>query len=190
MDLEDVARQRLVAGGHTANRPGSEHAVVARGEKPAVQRLSEDPAYRRDPETASVLVNVRGHQRRVGSSRAAKKAEAVIRISFAFLNCATSARRLLSSAIASSADRFVSAAAVASDWLRHRLSDSGAIPRSFHHLSDRLRLRQIRGTRLRQQPDGLRLELARVSRALCHGSIISHRVRGNAEQKSGHIIIH
>ena len=73
MDLEDVARQRLVAGGHTANRPGSEHAVVARGEKPAVQRLSEDPAYRRDPETASVLVNVRGHQRRVGSSRAAKK---------------------------------------------------------------------------------------------------------------------
>lgn len=72
MDLEDVARQRFVAGVHTANRPGSEHAVVARREKPAVQRLSEDPAYRRDPETASVLVDVRGHQRRVGSSRAAK----------------------------------------------------------------------------------------------------------------------
>lgn len=32
-----------------------------------------------------------------------------------------------------------------------------------------------------------RLELWRVSRSFCHGSIISHRVRGNAEQKSAHI---
>ncbi|MEO2293574.1 hypothetical protein ABG885_10025, partial [Bifidobacterium longum] len=29
--------------------------------------------------------------------------------------------------------------------------------------------------------------LRRVSRSFCHGSIISHRVRGNAEQKSVHI---
>lgn len=42
----------------------------------------------------------------------------------------------------------------------------------------------------RQQPDGPRLELRRASYALCHGSIISHRVRENAEQRSGHIIIH
>ena len=41
--------------------------------------------------------------------------------------------------------------------------------------------------RLGQQLDGLRLELRRVSRAFCHGSIISHRVRGNAEQKSVHL---
>ena len=31
------------------------------------------------------------------------------------------------------------------------------------------------------------LELWRVSRSFCHGSIISHRVRGNAEQKLAHI---
>uniref|UniRef100_UPI0019D38466 hypothetical protein n=1 Tax=Bifidobacterium bifidum TaxID=1681 RepID=UPI0019D38466 len=37
------------------------------------------------------------------------------------------------------------------------------------------------------QPDGLRPELRSVSSALCHGSIISHRVRGKAEQKTGHI---
>ena len=46
---------------------------------------------------------------------------------------------------------------------------------------------RIRAARLGQQPDGLRLELRRVSRSFCHGSIISHRVRGNAEQKSVHI---
>ena len=60
-------------------------------------------------------------------------------------------------------------------------------PQILRHLFYRLRLRRIRGPGLRQQPDRLRLELVRVSRALCHGSIISHRVRGNAEQKSVHI---
>ncbi len=64
---------------------------------------------------------------------------------------------------------------------------SPARPRILGDLFDRLGLRRIRAARLGQQPDGLRLELRRVSRAFCHGSIISHRVRGNAEQKSVHI---
>ena len=78
-----------------------------------------------------MLVDVRGHQRRAGSSLAAKKADAVVKISFARRNCAFSARSLLSSAIAASADCLVSSATVASDWLRQRRSDSGAIPGSF-----------------------------------------------------------
>ena len=60
-----------------------------------------------------------------------KKADAVVKISFARRNCAFSARSFFSSAIASSADCLVSSATVASDWLRQRRSDSGAIPRSF-----------------------------------------------------------
>ena len=66
-----------------------------------------------------MLVDVRGHQRRVGSSPAAKKADAVVKISFARRNSASSAYCLVSSAT------------VASDWLRQRRSDSGAIPGSF-----------------------------------------------------------
>ena len=64
---------------------------------------------------------------------------------------------------------------------------SPARPQIPGDLFDRLGLRRIRAARLGQQPDGLRLELRRVSRSFCHGSIISHRVRGNAEQKSVHI---
>ena len=135
MDLEDVARQSLVAGGHPAWRPVPEHAVAARREEPAIQRFAQDPADRPDPETTFVFVDVRGLQRRAGSSRAAKKAEAVVRISFARRSSAFSARSCLSSAIASRAARSVSAAAVASDWLRHRLSDSGSIPRSLETCS-------------------------------------------------------
>lgn len=60
-----------------------------------------------------------------------KKADAVVKISFARRNSAFSARSLLSSAIASSADCLVSSATVASDWSRQRRSDSGAIPGSF-----------------------------------------------------------
>ena len=56
-------------------------------------------------------------------------------------------------------------------------------PRIPGNLFDRLGLRRIRAARLGQQPDGLRLEPRSVSRAFCHGSIISHRVRGNTEQK-------
>mgnify|MGYP006934544779 CR=1 FL=1 len=66
-----------------------------------------------------------------GSGLAAEKADAVVNISFARLNYATPARKLFNSAIASSGARFVFAATVTSDWLRQRLSDSGAIPRSF-----------------------------------------------------------
>ena len=64
---------------------------------------------------------------------------------------------------------------------------SPARPRIPGDLFDRLGLRRIRAARLGQQPDGLRLDLRRVSRAFCHGSIIFHRVRGNTEQKSVHI---
>lgn len=131
MDLEDVARQSLVAGGHPAWRPVPEHAVATRREEPAIQRFVQDPADRPDPETTFMFIDVRGLQRRVGSSRAAKKAEAVVNISFARRNSVFSARSRFNSAIVSCADCFVSAAAVASDWLRQRRSDSGAIPRSL-----------------------------------------------------------
>lgn len=119
VDLEDVAGQRLMPRPHAADGTCFEHAVAARREKPAVQRFGKDPADRPDLETAFMLVDVRGHQRRVGSSLAAKKADAVVKISFARRNSASSAYCLVSSAT------------VASDWLRQRRSDSGAIPRSF-----------------------------------------------------------
>ena len=95
------------------------------------QRSGQHPADRPDPETVLEFVDVSDHQRRVGSSRAAKKADAVVNISFARLNRATSARKLLNSAIASSADCLVSAATVASVLLRQRRSVSGATPRSL-----------------------------------------------------------
>ena len=50
MDLEDVAGQRLVPGGHAADGPGFEHAVAARRDGPAVQRSGQHPADRPDPE--------------------------------------------------------------------------------------------------------------------------------------------
>ena len=131
MDLEDAAGRRLVPGGHAADGPGSEHAVAARRDEPAVQRSGQHPADRPDPETVLEFVDVSDHQRRVGSSRAAKKADAVVNISFARLNRATSARKLLNSAIASSADCLASAATVASVLLRQRRSVSGATPRSL-----------------------------------------------------------
>ena len=118
-------------GGHAADRPGFEHAVAVRRDEPAIRRSGEDSAYRPDPETTFVFADVRAHQRRVGSSRAAKKADAVVNISFARLNRATSARKLFNSAIASSADCLVSAATVASASLRQRRSVSGATPRSL-----------------------------------------------------------
>ena len=93
----------------------------------------------------------------------------------------------MNSSIASSADRFDSTATVASDWLRQRPNVSGVIPRSFAIAAITFVSDEIRRSILRQQPDSLRLELRRVFRAFCHGSIISHRVRGNTEQKSVHI---
>ena len=60
-----------------------------RRDEPAIRRSGEDSAYRPDPETTFVFADVRDHQRRVGSSRAAKKADAVVNISFARPNRAT-----------------------------------------------------------------------------------------------------
>ena len=60
-------------------------------------------------------------------------------------------------------------------------------PRIPGDLIDRPGLRRTRAARLRQQPNGLRPELRRASRALRHGPIISHRARGNTEQKTVHI---
>lgn len=88
-------------------------------------------AARPDPETVLELVDASGHQRRAGSSRAAEKADAVVNIPSARLNCATSACKLFNSAIASSADFLVSAATVASVSSRQRRSVSGAPPRSL-----------------------------------------------------------
>ena len=131
VDLEDIARQRLVTRPHAADGTRSEHAVAARRNEPAVQRPGRRPADRPDPETALEFVDVRDHQRRVGSSPAAKKADAVVKISFARRDSAFSRRSRLSSSIASSADCLVSAATVASALSRHRPGDSGAIPGSF-----------------------------------------------------------
>ena len=108
MDVHDVAGWRLVARPHAADGPWPEHAVAARREETAVQRFGQDLADRPGLETVPVFVDARGHQRRVGSSPAAEKAEAVVDISFARRNSVFSARSRFNSAIASCADRFVS----------------------------------------------------------------------------------
>ena len=94
--------------------------------------------------------------------------------------------RLITEKMAQILNAMLDAATVASVRLRQRRSVSGAPP-ILGDLFDRLGLRRIRAARLGQQPDRLRLELWRISRALCHDSIISHQVRGNAEQESVHI---
>ena len=189
MGLEDVAGQRLVPGGHAADGPGFEHAVAARRDEPAVQRFGRHPADRPDPETVLEFVDASDHQRRAGSSRAAKKSRRrrqypvrapqsrdlgpqTLRLRHRVLGRLPGLRR----------DHGVRLVAPTPQCLRRDLRIPG-------DLFDRLGLRRIRAARLGQQPDGLRLELRRVSRAFCHGSIISHRVRGNAEQKSVHITI-
>ena len=153
-------------------RPGARLAAPVHGHEETGMD-PEDAAGRPDPETVLEFVDASGHQRRAGSSRAAEKADAVVNIPFARLNCATSARKLFNSAIAPRPTA----------WSPPRP------PRIPGALFDRLGLRRIRAARLGQQPDGLRPELRRVSRALRHGPIISHRARGNAEQKTVHIII-
>lgn len=100
MDPEDAAGRRLAPGGHAADKPGSGHAAAARRDEPAARRSGRHPAGRPDPETVLEFVDASGHQRRAGSSRAAEKADAVVNIPFARLNCATSARKLFNSAIA------------------------------------------------------------------------------------------
>ena len=187
MDLEDVAGRRLVPGGHAADGPGSEHAVAARRDEPAVQRSGQHPADRPDPETVLEFVDVSDHQRRVGSSRAAKKS----RRRRQYLVRPPQSRdlgpqtlqlrhRVFGRLLDLRRDRGVRLVAPTAQRLRRDPQIPGG-------LFDRLGLRRIRAARLGQQPDGLRLELRRVSRSFCHGSIISHRVRGNAEQKSVHI---
>ena len=59
-------------------------------------QLGEDRADWPDPETVLELVDVLDHQRRVGSSLAAKKADVVVNISFVRRNSAFSARSFLS----------------------------------------------------------------------------------------------
>lgn len=82
-----------------------------------------------DPETTPVRVDVRDLQRRVGSSLAAKKADAVVRISFALRNSAFSARRRFNSAAVSSAPRAASAPAVRSALFLHLRNVSDEMPR-------------------------------------------------------------
>lgn len=95
--------------------------------------------------------------------------------------------RLITEKMTQILNAMLDAATVASVRLRQRRSVSGATPQILGDLFDRLGLRRIRTVRLGQQPDRLRLELRRISRALCYDSIISPQVRGNAEQESVHI---
>ena len=61
---------------------------------------------------------------------------------------------------------------------------SPARPQILGDLFDRLGLRRIRAARLGQQPDGLRLELRRVSRSFCHGSPSSPIELGEMRNKN------
>lgn len=156
--------------------PGFGHAVAARRDEPAVQRSSQHPADRPDPETVLEFVDVSDHQRRVGSSRAAKKpTPSSISRSPASIarprpaNSSTPPSRLRPTAWSPPRPWRPSCCANG--------AASPARPQILGDLFDRLGLRRIRAARLGQQPDGLRLELRRVSRSFCHGSIISHQVR-------------
>lgn len=166
MDLEDVAGRRLVPGGHAADGPGFEHAVAARRDEPAVQRSGQRPADRPDPETVLEFVDVSDHQRRVGSSRAAKKS----RRRRQYLVRPPQSRdlgprtlqlrhRVFGRLLGLRRDRGVRLVAPTAQRLRRD-------PQILGDLFDHLGLRRIRAARLGQQPDGLRLELRRVSRLL------------------------
>lgn len=63
-------------------------------------------------------------------------------------------------------------------------------PQILGDLFDRLGLRRIRAARLGQQPDGLRLELRRVSRSFCHGSPSSPIELGEMRNKNQFISPH
>lgn len=155
MDPEDVAGQRLVPGGHAADEPGSEHAVAARRDEPAIQRFGENPAYRPDPKRplySSTYATINAVSGRAVPRKSRRRRQ--------YLVHPPQSRDLGPQTL----------------QLRHRV------------LSRLLGLRRDRGVRLvaptaqRLQPPDPgnpfdRLELRRVSRTLCHGSIISHRVR-------------
>jgi hypothetical protein len=61
------------ASTHPAGGTGFDLPVCSGGEKPASQRGPRDRADRPEPEPVAMSVDVRDHQRRVGSSREAKK---------------------------------------------------------------------------------------------------------------------
>lgn len=72
---------RLEPAFHEAG-PAVARAADSRFPHDARHQAAADPG----PETVPELVDVRDHQRRAGPSRAAKKADAVVNISFARLN--------------------------------------------------------------------------------------------------------
>lgn len=72
---------RLEPAFHEAG-PAAARAADSRFPHDARHQAAADPG----PETVPELVDVRDHQRRAGPSRAAKKADAVVNISFARLN--------------------------------------------------------------------------------------------------------
>lgn len=72
---------RLEPAFHEAG-PAAAHAADSRFPHDARHQAAADPG----PETVPELVDVRDHQRRAGPSRATKKADAVVNISFARLN--------------------------------------------------------------------------------------------------------
>lgn len=72
---------RLEPAFHEAG-PAAARAADSRFPHDARHQAAVDPG----PETVPELVDVRDHQRRAGPSRAAKKADAVVNISFARLN--------------------------------------------------------------------------------------------------------
>ena len=111
-----------------------EPSVAAWRDEPAVQGRGRDTADRPDPETIPTLVDARGHQGRVGSSLAAKKADAVVRMSFAPRGSATSLRRRLSSssvACASCADCAAAAERVAG-WPYPQAEESLAAAHAYN----------------------------------------------------------
>ena len=75
-----AARAPRRSGGD--GRPAAAHAADSRFPHDARHPAAADPG----PETVPELVDVRDHQRRAGPRRAAKKADAVVNISFARLN--------------------------------------------------------------------------------------------------------
>jgi hypothetical protein len=69
----NVTRQRLVTSPHPAGGTGFDLPVCSGGDEPAGRRGPRDRADRPDPEPVAMSVDVRDHQRRVGSSLEAKK---------------------------------------------------------------------------------------------------------------------
>jgi hypothetical protein len=120
----NVTGQRLVTSTHPAGGTGFDLPVCSGGDEPALQRCPQRPADRPDPEPMAMTIDVRDHQRRVGSSLEAKKADAEERISLLRRNSAFSRRSRFNSADSPEpAEPLVSARSC------QRRSDSVATPR-------------------------------------------------------------